>query len=261
MNARVIDMTGKKYGSITALSIAGKSVSGDLKWLFICDCGKRFDATGCYARTGKITTCPECAKERVRLASVIHGKSETKEYFTWTDIKTRCYNPKTKYFNNYGGRGIVVCDRWLESFENFLSDMGVKPSVKHTIERKDNNGNYEPSNCYWATYTEQANNKRNNIKVTIDGETKTISRWASENGLSYSTVYQRHRDGNHDDQLTASRENFLRPKSTGSVELNGITDTYAGWSQRTGIKASTIAMRIRYGWSVEKSLTKGALPC
>ena len=129
MNAKVVDMTGEKFTSITALSIAGKSSSGDLKWLFICDCGNKFIATGRYARIGKITTCPDCSKERVRLASVKHGLTETPEFSTWTDIKTRCYNSKIKAFSDYGGRGIIVCDRWLESFNNFLKTLNSRGRI------------------------------------------------------------------------------------------------------------------------------------
>lgn len=255
MNARTIDMKGKRYSSLTAMRASGKAASGDIKWLFKCDCGNEFVANGYYARSGKITTCPSCAAERTRRASVKHGMSETVEFSTWTDIQTRCYNQNTKAFPDYGGRGVRVCDRWLSSFENFLLDMGTRPSAGHSIERNDVNGNYEPDNCRWATKAEQARNKRNTRFVEINGVTKRLQDWADQTGLAASAIHLRLKSG-------VVGADLLSPsKRDGSIELHGVTDTYSGWSKKTGIKISTIAMRIHYGWSIEKALTKGALPC
>jgi hypothetical protein len=105
----------------------------------------------------------------------------------------RCHNPKNKDFKNYGGRGIVVCDMWRESFEAFLLMVGKRPTPTHTIERIDSNGNYEPGNVRWATRTEQNRNTRSNVKLTIDGETKTVSEWSHDSRCSVSefTLYKR----------------------------------------------------------------------
>jgi len=252
MKTRVIDMTGKRFTSITGVRVAGKSSSGDLKWLFECDCGNQFEANGYSARSGKVTTCPACAAERSRIASVKHGMSETDEFSVWTDIQTRCYNQNTKAFPDYGGRGIRVCDRWLSSFENFISDMGFRPSSDHSIERNDVNGSYEPSNCRWATLEEQARNKRNTRFIDINGTTKRLQEWAEQTGLSASAIHLRIKAGVVGSALLAPSQR------EGSIEFNGVTDTYAGWGKRTGLKASTIAMRItQYGWSIQKALTQG----
>lgn len=248
-----INMLRKRYASITAIKPAGRCSSGDRKWLFECDCGSRFKANGYYARTSKITTCPTCAAERTRLASVKHGLSDTPEFSTWTDIKTRCYNTNIKAFKDYGGRGIRVCDRWLSSFDDFLVDMGKRPSKNHSIDRINNDGNYEPGNCRWATRKEQAVNKRNTVVVEIDGVIKNLQEWSREYDITPSTIYLRIRAGVTGTALLASS------KRDGCVEYGGITDTYAGWSKRTGIKQSTIAMRLTaYMWPVERALTKGA---
>lgn len=253
MNAKVIDMTGNRYAGLTAVRSCGKTSSGDLKWLFKCRCGTEFEANGYYARSGKITSCPTCAGERSKIASVKHGMSGTPEFSTWTDIQTRCYNPKTKSFSDYGGRGIRVCDHWLLSFENFLTDMGVRPSAGHSIERNDVNGNYEPNNCRWATMSEQARNKRNTRFIEVNGVTKRLQEWAEQTGLTASAIHLRVKAGVVGSALIAPSQR------KGRIAFKGVTDTYAGWEKRTGLKASTIAMRItKYGWPITKALTQGA---
>jgi hypothetical protein len=114
---------------------------------------------------------------------------------TWCGIKTRCYNERESCYPYYGGRGIRVCDRWLNSFENFLADMGDKPSAKHSIERKDVNGHYEPNNCCWATQEEQANNKTDTKRFLYQGRNQSLPQWAREYGIKPATLKQRMRRG------------------------------------------------------------------
>lgn len=111
-------------------------------------------------------------------------KPETSEYMTWAQMKRRCDNPKNKRYARYGGRGIIVCDRW-KNFKLFLEDMGSRPSPKHSIERRDNDGNYEPSNCYWATAVEQANNVCRNHLVTYNGKQLTLAQLVRESGTPF----------------------------------------------------------------------------
>ena len=110
-----------------------------------------------------------------------HGyANKTAEYRAWGHIKSRCYNPNVYNYNNYGGRGIAMCDRWLNSFENFLLDMGDRPSAKHSIDRINSNGDYEPSNCKWSTTKEQSRNLRTNHWIKYDGERLILSDWANK---------------------------------------------------------------------------------
>jgi hypothetical protein len=122
------------------------------------------------------------------------GLNTTREYHTWQAMKDRCLNPNNSGFQGYGGRGIIVCERWRQSFENFLSDMGSCP-VGLTLERKNNNGNYEPGNCKWATRKEQSSNTRWNRQITFNGQTKTLSQWSRLLGISCEGLYLRLKRG------------------------------------------------------------------
>lgn len=120
-----------------------------------------------------------------------HGGFGTPEYRVWCAIKQRCLNPEAPSWADYGGRGITVCERWLE-FPNFLADMGVRPSPKHSIDRfPDNDGNYQPGNCRWATWQEQARNRRTTRLVEFRGESKPLKDWCELLGLDYETTIQR----------------------------------------------------------------------
>jgi len=134
--------------------------------------------------------CPECGKEKLSDANTTHGKIFFKEYKTWQNMKTRCYNSNNKHYNRYGGRGIKVCDRWLNSFENFFADMGECPEG-FSIDRIDNDKNYCPENCRWATQKDQCNNKSNNVFLTIRGKTMTISEWCQDTGQNYERARAR----------------------------------------------------------------------
>ena len=120
-----------------------------------------------------------------------HGMSRTPEYKAWDGMKQRCFNPNHKSYSDYGGRGITVCDRWQNSFETFLADMGVKPTSKHSLDRINNDGDYSPDNCRWATKAEQQNNRTNNHLITINNETWTMAQWEKKMGYEENVIRQR----------------------------------------------------------------------
>lgn len=154
-------------------------------------------------------------------ASTKHGCSRrgklTPEYRAWCSIKRRCYNPRAAQYKDYGGRGITVCDRWLNSFESFLADMGLRPADNYSIERIKIGGNYEPSNCIWKTQKEQCRNKRNNIMVTIGGVTKSLVEWVENTSLSYGTVHSRVLAGWPSEMLLTNQKYLKGNRMKGSV--------------------------------------------
>ena len=128
------------------------------------------------------------------LANRKHGGSGTVEYQSWFSMTIRCSDPTDRSYANYGARGISVCERW-RVFADFLVDMGPKPTPKHTLERKDNERGYEPSNCCWITRKEQNNNQRRTHRLTIGAETKSVTEWAEKRGVNPNTVYSRLKAG------------------------------------------------------------------
>lgn len=166
-----------------------------------CSCGSELPVESTALRGGLIQSCGCMQKDNARslgLAARTHGESsrggrgrESTEYRIRSLMISRCDNPKRPEYIYYGGRGIKVCDRWRESFENFLADMGRRPTTKHSIERINVNGNYEPSNCKWATMKEQQRNRRNNRVVIFRGETLCVTEVAERLGMSRTALYQR----------------------------------------------------------------------
>lgn len=120
-----------------------------------------------------------------------HGKSGSPEHISWKSLKSRCLNKNNESYHLYGGRGITVCNRWINSFENFYADMGKRPTLKHSIDRVNNDGNYDPLNCRWADHIEQANNKHSNHFLTFKGETKTIAQWGRKFNISEQAIQRR----------------------------------------------------------------------
>lgn len=165
------------------------------KFLCRCDCGNEKEVLrSALVNNGTAVTqsCGCLHKRRIIETKTTHGcgsrEKRTSEYISWSGMFTRCYNPKNKRFSNYGGRGITVCDRWTKSFENFILDMGKKPTPQHSIDRIDVNGNYEPSNCKWATQKEQLRNTTKNVRFEYNGVNMIKKDWCDFFKVSECTI-------------------------------------------------------------------------
>jgi hypothetical protein len=190
-----IDLNGKRFGQLKVLEAAGKDAWGQIRWRLLCDCGREHFAVGGKLRRGEVKSCG-CAKPAMcAAANVTHGASArgrmTSEYHTWQDMIYRCENPRATQYKDWGGRGIKVSPDWRHDFARFLADMGPRPSPKHTIERLDNDGNYEKGNCCWATRAVQGRNKRNLRMLTVGGTTMPLIAWSEKTGLSSSLILHR----------------------------------------------------------------------
>lgn len=196
-----IDLTGKTLGQLTVLSFAGYSgKSRSTSWYCKCQCGTERTFYSGNIRRSKNANCG-CVSRKLFVAfSTKHGCSSkggkrTPEYTSWKSMRSRCLNPKDPAYNRYGGRGIKVHPQWINSFETFLSDMGEKPTPKHTLDRIKNNSDYTPENCRWATYSQQARNTRSNNLITFGGKTQCLKGWSEEVGLKPDTIWRRLKRG------------------------------------------------------------------
>lgn len=191
---RLKDLTGMKFNKLIVIERVENPNKNpkDLHayWKCLCDCGNYHIAKGSDLISGNIQSCGCYAIER----STTHGMRHAKIYNTWCNMKARCYNPNKKDYKNYGGRGIVVYDKWKDNFQAFydyVSKLQHYGEKGYTLNRIDNDGNYAPNNVEWSTDIEQANNKRNNHLVSYGGKTQTISEWAKELKINKYTLYNR----------------------------------------------------------------------
>ena len=191
---RAKDITGQTFGRLTVIGFVGMITNGLTMWLCICDCGSETIVVKASLNNGSTKSCGCLHKEITAISSTTHGMHKAAEYRVWDAMIQRCTNPNNKKFENYGGRGITICKKWLK-FDNFISDMGKRPSNKHTIDRINNDGCYAPDNCHWITQAEQMRNTRRNHVVTFVGKTQCLTDWAIELGMNPQTLFTRVRRG------------------------------------------------------------------
>lgn len=189
------DHTGRVYTHLTVLGYAPPrvSVAGNKSpaWWCKCVCGTVKSIREHQLKYGKAKSCGCRRWEMISKSNTTHGMKHTVEYNAWKEMKQRCDNPKMHAYHSYGGRGITVCERWSHSFENFLQDVGRKPSHLHSIDRINNDGNYEPGNVRWATKKEQGRNRRSNTHIEHNGQSLCVSEWCEVYGLHTNTFLNR----------------------------------------------------------------------
>ena len=192
-----IDLVGKTFGRLTVVEKTDKrGSSGAVFWKCLCICGKTKDVSSSCLRTNQTKSCGcwflDIASQKGK-AKKVHGKTGTRIYRIWSNMKSRCNSKTNKKYSIYGARGIKVCERW-EKFENFYEDMGDAPD-NMTLDRIDVNGNYEISNCRWATQKEQQNNRRNNLILEYDSKKYTLQQLCDYLGKNSDKVQQRLKRG------------------------------------------------------------------
>lgn len=210
-----LDLVGKSFGRLTVLyRHAINTKAGSTRWVCSCSCsGAEVVAIGQDLNSGNTTSCGCLQKEATSKANTTHGRSALPEYAAWCNLIARCHNSQHDLYHYYGARGIVVCDRWQESFENFYADIGPRQSDKHSIDRRDNGLGYFKENCRWATLDEQANNKRSNVLFTFDNETLTLAQWAQKLSISDDTLRTRIKRGWSFEEAIGKKKRF-HPNTT-----------------------------------------------
>lgn len=187
-HARFKNLLGKRFEKLFVLAFDGKR--GDSSyWKCVCDCGSMRVVRTTDLGSGRVRSCG-CGKDK----RPQRGRELDPEYMVWSNMRRRCGEPSNQDYRNYGGKGITVCERWAK-YENFIEDMGRRPTPDYSIDRIDGNGNYELSNCRWATATEQARNISTNVLIEHDGKRMCIAEWAEELGMNQHTLGARIRSG------------------------------------------------------------------
>ncbi len=257
------DLTGLKFGRLTATKLSERRSGRKTYWECDCECGKTKVVRTDSLKDGSVKSCGCLKKEQDKInlpngqGRVIHGLSRKRIYHTWEAMISRCENIENSHYSNYGGRGINVCEQWhdVEIFVDWAMNNGYNDEL--TIDRIDVNGNYEPENCKWATWKEQANNRTNNVMITFNGKTQTLKQWSIELGINYNTLQSRINYGINLPELF-QKENFIR-KDNVLLTHNDKTMTMTEWSKELGIKLSTLSERYRRGLPEEKIFYSGSL--
>lgn len=192
----MVNLIGEKFGRLTVVEF-DRLQNHKAYWKCVCDCGLVVIASGNNLRSGNTSSCGCLRRETTKargLGNAKHNEShqnKTRLYTIWCGMRQRCSNPNKKYYNHYGGKGVRICDEWnnYSVFKEWALANGYADNL--SIDRIDNNGNYEPSNCRWTTYLEQNNNRRSNVYLTYQGETKTMTQWARDKGIKPGTLCRR----------------------------------------------------------------------
>lgn len=188
MGRKSIDLTGMRFGKLTAISIDHRSGTRTY-WDCACDCGGKRIVSIDHLRNGDVIDCGCERKHLTRWQK--HGMYDSRIYRIWSLMKERCYNPRRSEYSYYGGRNISVCQDWMDSSKFIEWALNNGYSDELTLDRIDNNGNYCPENCQWVNRKMQQNNRRNNRYITYNGETKTVTQWAESNGMTYYQLIKR----------------------------------------------------------------------
>ena len=195
-----VDISNQKYGYLTALIFCFYK-NKKVYWLCKCHCGNLKAIRKSHLMSGLTKSCGCFKNKMISIANGTHHKRNSSIYNRWIGMRDRCYNKNSRVYYRYGGRGITVCEKWRYSFENFLKDMGEPIGKNYSIDRIDNDVNYEPANCRWATPREQSLNRKSNIFLEYKGRVKCQKEWAQELGINQNTISKRVKRGESFDSI------------------------------------------------------------
>lgn len=242
-----IDLTNQQFGRLTVLHRHPERKDNRTQWVCQCNCEEHNVVVVLVGslRSGATQSCGCLQKERVVEANTTHGLHETLEYRAWAAMKDRCYNEKNEHYRSYGGRGIMVCDEWKENFEAFYRDVGPRPSIQHSIDRRDNDLGYSKENCHWVTQVEQTRNRRTNVYYEYKGQRKILKDWCVALNISFHKTYYRMFG------LGWSFEEAIQPIEFMSIVFDGETKTLQVWCDMLNLPLSKTALRILRGEAFE----------
>lgn len=251
---------GDVFGNWTIVEILPKTVNCNRHFICKCVCGEIKEIDAYNVLSGKSTSCGCVRDLETKKRMTKHGQKRTRLYNIWCGMKERCNNPNSQAYKDYGSRDITICDEWNNDFMNFYQwsiENGYEENL--SIDRIDVNGNYEPSNCRWATTDEQCNNRRNNIKITYNGKTQTLFQWCEEYGLEYRMILARYHNPNF--QNKSIEELLFTPNQKQIlITYKNETHTISEWSKLTNIRHNVIFDRWQKGYYEEDILYKGSVP-
>ena len=249
----MIDLLNQKFGKLTVIEYCGKNNGGASMWLCRCDCGVKKIVCSGNLKNGNSTSCGcirkgniENFKNHTRKGKGHQGNG-TRIYSIWANMKRRCLNSKNNHYKDYGGRGIIICNEWLGfiPFRDWALSNGYEEHL--SLDRINNDDNYEPENCRWATQKEQCNNTRRNRFLTINGKTQNLTQWSEESGVSVSVLRNRIKKEWDSDKLLIKPERLILSKSQleliKQLHINGIFDQEI--ADIIGFSRSSISRRIR----------------
>lgn len=261
MVAKVYMPSGMRFGRLTVVSETNRAPNEPPKYLCICDCGTTTTVRGGGLRSGRTVSCGCYSREKTIARNLKHGHryhedgGTSSTYKTWLRMKRRCENKLDKDYSQYGGRGIIVCDRWRKSFENFLADMGERLEGT-TLDRIDVDGDYAPSNCRWATAKQQVRNRRNTRLIEHCGRKLSAAAWAEETGIPYLVIKERVRLGWSDSKIvsTPQMRRWSADKKTWAQPDRSIDEVPADALPLAAECAeTTLTLESLQGWVTEQS--------
>ena len=248
------DLTGERFGRLVVIGAAPRSWDNRIMWRCLCDCGKETTVESYTLTSGHSKSCGCLLSDKTIARCTTHGETKTRLHRIWMQMRGRCNSPTNPSYKNYGGRGIKVCDEWNNyiAFATWAREYGYQDDL--TIDRIDNDGNYEPTNCRWVDRKTQNRNKRNNRYVEYTGDKKTIADWCDATGISSSAI-RRRIDCGWDVGLALTKPPITNNKPR-YITYNGETKSVSEWARNLGIGGTTLRYRLSSGWSVEDAFTQ-----